>query len=161
PGTCQVNVRLAGAGLPDRSHPHDHLYGRPRKDGANVSRDRGSRRAPSIDAPRLGSAEDREGGPDRSPAVEDVRLLPGEAAIHTGRGWLAAGSLDNHLRQRHQRRQWTFRRRPAPCVSRRRIGRTQGRPPYPVSTKYAACESELTLLDKLGIPVENFGDSNG
>ena len=90
---CAADVRSAGAGAAGRRHARHHVPARARNQQPHLSGDRRARSAPSADASRRRSGEDREDGQDQRVPRVAVRLLPGEAEGDAGRRRLAARSF--------------------------------------------------------------------
>ena len=106
--------------LPGRPHARRDDDDGPRGQPADVSGDRRARSAPPADAPPRQPGVDREGHEDQHAPHGAVRLLPREAEGDAGRRRHAARSLDDRLRQRHQRRQPPHPRRSAGAARRQR-----------------------------------------
>ena len=158
-GACQADVRPVGARLPDRSDARRHVHDRQGGQRPVIPGDRRAQRAPRRIASPERPAAARGAGEDQHVPHADVRLLPRADAEHAGRRRLAAGPHAAALRHGHQRRQPALPPRPADAGGGRRRGSAQGRAAPAVPRRHAA--HEPVPLDKLGMPVERFGDSTG
>ena len=92
--------------------------------------------------------------------MQPVRPVPREAALDARRRRLAAGSLDDPLRQRHEQRQRAQSRGAAAPGGRRRIGRSGGRhlkapDDDPIGNLL------LSVAEKFGLALDSVGDSTG
>ena len=92
---------------------------------------------------------------------ETVRLSAGEAEVDAGWRWHAARSLDDHVWQRPQRRQRARSCQSAAGAGGPRLRNAQARTacPYPEETPMA--NLFVAMLDRMGVPVETLGDSQG
>ena len=93
--------------------------------------------------------------------VEPVRLLPGQAEGDPGGRRHAARQLDDRLRQRDQRRQPPQPRRPADPPGGQGGGSLQTGRHLKVADNTPLNNLYLSLLDRMGAPVDRLGDSTG
>ena len=105
--------------------------------------------------------EARAAAPDQRVPFSAVCLSGTEARRVARGGWVDAGLDRVPLWYRHQRQQYSFPRRSTDCPSwwkKRRYQRGRYLR-YPQDTPLA--NLHVTILEKLGVPVEAFGDSTG
>ena len=161
-GARRADVRPAGAGVPGRPDARLHVHDGARGQPADLSGDRRHRAASRDLAPRQPPGGDRGARQAEHLPRAAVREVPRAAAIDARRRRLAARSLADRLRQRHERRQRAHRlaaaarrrrrRRRARCKGNRHIVTPEGTP---------MANLLLALSQKCGVEQDRFGVSKG
>ena len=158
-GTCDADVRAAGACVPGRPYTYLDLPDGARAQQPGIPREWGARGDPSTIASPERSRETRDADQAKHVSSPCLRWASRQAGCNSGWRWLAARPHDSAL--------WFWDEQLGPS------------PPYDVPTLMVGGAStkggrhvrypdgtpltnlQLTLLERLGVPVEQFGNSTG
>ena len=148
--------------LPGRRHARHHVPARARDEQPHVPRDRRLRSAPSAHAPRQRSGEDREDGEDQRVPRVAVRVLPREAEGDAGRRRHAARPLAVSATAAA----WaiptcTITSNLPILVAGGAAGKQKGGRHIKYAEPTPLANLHLTLLDKVGVRLDSFADSQG
>ena len=116
---------------------------------------------PSAVAPPGQAGQPGAAAPDQRIPIPAVRESRQEAGRHTRGGRHDARFHAAALWDRHQRQQHPLPRRSADCGDCRQRHRRDGRPLRPLSAGTPLANLYMTILEKMGFPLEKFGDSTG
>ena len=128
---------------------------------ADLPRDRRVRPAPPAHPPRQRPGQDREDGQDQPVPRVALRRVPREAEGHAGGQRLAPGPLPLPLRQRDGQPERPRPHEPADPRRRGAAGKMRGDQHIRYAKPTPLANLHLTLLDKVGVRLDSFADSQG